>query len=393
MIHAFADFFLYCLSWLSPRTRHLAVFGSWCGRQYSDNPRYLLEYILEHSKCTCVWIGEAQIEPLLPRHPRLRFARIGSFAANWAALRAKNWFFCQGARLDISPWSLYGGARLYNLWHGLAFKNMGRASHLASAETGVSRLRRLWRFFFKNVLSPKTPYWLPVASRSMARLMCGFAPEWFSADRIIESGTPRNDFLINRKDDKILAASFKEKYAKLLCFDPSKKIVLYMPTFRGKGEEARIGLGDIVSGSDAIVIEKHHPLTFEKNAVEGRVSGGSIIVTPEQASNIVNQELYLAADVMIGDYSSAFMDFALLGKPVVHFVYDLEKFSTKDAGLAYDMYEIAGGPVVKTEGELKTAMGDLLAGKPFSVGRQLPELLEYEKGTACRQLMEHAGIE
>lgn len=390
MTRAILDSILHKLSRLMPRTRRLAVFGSWCGRQYSDNPKYLLEYLLEHSTCRCVWVGEPQVEALLPKHPRLKFARFGSFAANWAALRAKNWFFSQGAALDISPWSLFGGARLYNLWHGIPVKKMGRECPGWKGDERTDWPHRVWRWMFARIVRPATRCWLPVASDDMARLMGLFVPEMFSPERAVACGSPRNDWLIANRGNRTLIESLKEKYARLLGFDSRKKIVLYMPTFRGVG--ARVGLGDIVDGGDAVLIEKHHPLTFRARRFEGVKTNGSILVPPELCESMDTQELCLVADVMIGDYSSAYLDFALLGRPTVHYVYDLEEYATKDAGLAYDIRDVAGGPVVKTEAELKSAVRQLLAGDPFTVGRKLPELLEYEKGTACRQLQEHAGI-
>src|SRR3954447_5129478 len=36
------------------------------------------------------------------------------------------------------------------------------------------------------------------------------------------------------------------------------------------------------------------------------------------------RDLYLAADVLITDYSSAMFDFAITGKPLLFFTYDLE---------------------------------------------------------------------
>ena len=388
MVWVFVNFFLYCCSWLVPRSRKLAVFGSWCGKQFSDNPKYLLQYVLEHEDCDCVWIGNPEIEQRLPKHPRLRFARFGSFKANWAALRAKNWFFSQGCQLDISPWFVFGGARMYNLWHGIAFKYMGlrAASRRTCEKTDV--FHRAWRWVLDHGLSPKSPYWMTTASDSMTEILCSCAPQWFSSARTLRCGTPRNEFLIRNRDNAELVAALKRKYATLLGFDPSKKVVLYMPTFRG-GAGARVGLGSIVDGLDAVLLEKHHPITFARQQTDFPSAAGSILVTPEQSDLIDNPELYLITDIMIGDYSSAFFDFSLLKRPVVHYVYDLEEYMTKDAGLAYDIRKIAGGPLVRTEEELRETVRRLLADPKCEPGPDLEGLLVYERGDTCRQICVH----
>ncbi len=40
-------------------------------------------------------------------------------------------------------------------------------------------------------------------------------------------------------------------------------------------------------------------------------------------------ELYMAADVLISDYSSAFFDYAILKRPMLCFAYDLEEYVQK----------------------------------------------------------------
>ena len=58
------------------------------------------------------------------------------------------------------------------------------------------------------------------------------------------------------------------------------------------------------------------------------------------------QELLLASDVLIFDYSSIMFDFLLTGnKPVISFPYDLE-FYKKERGLYYDYLELIPAPIV-----------------------------------------------
>jgi CDP-glycerol glycerophosphotransferase len=63
-------------------------------------------------------------------------------------------------------------------------------------------------------------------------------------------------------------------------------------------------------------------------------------------------ELYLAADVLVSDYSSAIYDFAVTGKPIVLFAYDLEHYRDGIRGMYLDYEEWAPGPIVTTLEEL-----------------------------------------
>ena len=68
------------------------------------------------------------------------------------------------------------------------------------------------------------------------------------------------------------------------------------------------------------------------------------------------RELYLAADVLVTDYSSVMFDFALTGKPIVYYAYDLDRFRDEIRGFYFDLLPQAPGPVVQTEDDLVEAL-------------------------------------
>jgi CDP-glycerol glycerophosphotransferase len=70
-------------------------------------------------------------------------------------------------------------------------------------------------------------------------------------------------------------------------------------------------------------------------------------------------ELYLAADVLVTDYSSTMFDFAVTGKPIVFFVHDLEDFKGRVRGFYFDFEPEAPGPMLRTPAELIAAIQGL----------------------------------
>jgi CDP-glycerol glycerophosphotransferase len=70
-------------------------------------------------------------------------------------------------------------------------------------------------------------------------------------------------------------------------------------------------------------------------------------------------DLYLAADVLVTDYSSATFDFAVTGKPILLFAPDLEEFQDKIRGTYWDLEMEFPGPVVRSTGELIEHLRDL----------------------------------
>jgi CDP-glycerol glycerophosphotransferase len=71
------------------------------------------------------------------------------------------------------------------------------------------------------------------------------------------------------------------------------------------------------------------------------------------------QELYLISDVLVTDYSSVFFDYASLGRPIVFYAYDLEKYRGTLRGFYLDYEKELPGPIVETEDDLLAALDDL----------------------------------
>ena len=70
---------------------------------------------------------------------------------------------------------------------------------------------------------------------------------------------------------------------------------------------------------DYVLIIKYHYLV--KDTIDWKKYGGFII---ECDANWDIQELYLASDILITDYSSVMFDYAILRRPMLFFTYDLE---------------------------------------------------------------------
>jgi CDP-glycerol glycerophosphotransferase len=69
--------------------------------------------------------------------------------------------------------------------------------------------------------------------------------------------------------------------------------------------------------------------------------------------------LYLAADALVTDYSSVMFDFALTGKPMAFYTYDIEKYRDELRGFYFDFESRAPGPLCRTTDELAAALSDI----------------------------------
>lgn len=382
-----------------PRNPKKMVFGAWEGYLYSDNPKYLALYILEHTDYKITWVGRGNVESLLPNHKNLNFARMNSLAAAWALLNAKTWVFCQARLNDLSRLPIWAGALQINLWHGIPIKGMGVLSpaNVVSPKFHSRFFQRIADFVDK-ARSPSES-WTAISNENMGRVMEECYPGAFSRERSLHCGLPRNDFLINNSTNKALADALKKKYAKILGFDPRRRIVLYLPTWRFNGAgifafydmdaASQAKWKSMMDEHGAVIVEKHHAMTY-KTLPPPPDSDVSVVVAPEMQQQIDTQELLLIADILICDYSSAYIDYALLGRPCIHYAPDLEKYIA-NSGMMYNYADVVAGKITKNDRELMEELRSQLEAPFVSRGNQFSELVEFETGHACEEVTRFIG--
>lgn len=160
-----------------------------------------------------------------------------------------------------------------------------------------------------------------------------------SRERIYPVGLPVLDFYF-RDDLRELA---RERFYRSYPMLQEKKIVLYTPTFRATKEEneqllERFQVEKLKKalGFGWAVLVRLHP------ALKGQfVEVGEDCYDVSGYPDV--KDLYEVADVLVNDYSSTMVEYALLDKPIVLFSYDLEKY---DRGFYADYVSNSPGPIV-----------------------------------------------
>lgn len=152
---------------------------------------------------------------------------------------------------------------------------------------------------------------------------------------LLTAGSPRNDCLVNW--DPAHAAAIREK----LGIAQDTKLLIYCPTFRDSsinekfhaGVDLEKALTDLerVTGDRWKCLFRAHHL-----AVGGLdISANDRFIDMSKYEDMA--DLLVISDALITDYSSAAMDFCLLGKPVFIYQDDLEDYTTKDRQLHFRM--------------------------------------------------------
>ncbi|MEO6497181.1 MAG: CDP-glycerol glycerophosphotransferase family protein, partial [Solirubrobacteraceae bacterium] len=322
--------------------RDAVTYESFGGRQFSDSPRRIHEEIVQRgSRVEHLWIvHDGMVRP--PESATV--VRTGS-REHFEALATARWIVTNDHLPDF--FERRDDQFVLQTWHGTPLKRLGL--DVASAaptqrrfEGGSSEGMASWQ----HVLSPN-PHTTEVMRRGL-----GVTGE------IHETGYPRND---------VLAADGREQRARMvrarLGLDDGQRVVLYAPTFRDHVIDRRgrprldshldiEGLRAAV-GHDTVVLFRKHHLVLDP--VPATADGFVRDVTSYPDAT----ELLLAADVLVTDYSALLFDFALTGRPMIFFAYDLETYRDEVRGFYLDPERELPGPVVRTTGELAAALVDL----------------------------------
>ncbi|SDQ14456.1 CDP-glycerol glycerophosphotransferase [Virgibacillus salinus] len=324
-----------------PKDDKLVIFESFHGKQYSDNPRAIYEYMRKyfHEYRLC-WSADRRYLSIFSKRD-IKYTKRFSIKWIFVMVRAKYWV--TNSRLPL--WIPKSEKVTYlQTWHGTPLKKLATdMDEVHMPDTNIEKYKR-------NFLVSTSKWDYLVSPNEYSTDIFRRA---FQFDRkFIESGYPRNDILINCNDKKTTDE------IKSRCGLPKdKRIILYAPTWRDnqfytKGEykfSLEMDLNEMKEqlGDKYIILLRLHYLVAE-NLDLTNYNGFVYDFTSHEDI----RELYLISDMLITDYSSVFFDYAILKRPMVFFVYDIEEYRDNLRGFYFDFESEAPGPLVKSTNEL-----------------------------------------
>lgn len=240
------------------------------------------------------------------------------------------------------------GQVVVQTYHGHPYKLMGlsRWRRAGWSEPRIERAlegARTW----DHLVAPS-----PLAERLYAENFPGPA-------QILTIGHPRNDVLVGAEAEAIRART-----RELLRLGPEEIAVLYAPTWRdySSADPWKSKLVDFLDpeefttlGEGFTLLLRGHP-AHQRHEHRARAVGNGRVVDVTDYPEI--NDLILAADVGLFDYSSIRFDFAVTGKPMLFFVPDDEIYLSS-VGTLLDFAESTPGPHSHTFDELREQLLDL----------------------------------
>ncbi|QLJ06147.1 CDP-glycerol glycerophosphotransferase family protein [Streptomyces sp. NEAU-sy36] len=201
----------------------------------------------------------------------------------------------------------------------------------------------------------------------------------------LDYGYPRNDVFYTSDAAAVRAA--RER----LGIAPGKTAVLYAPTHRDyeAGFTPRLDLAELADrlGEDTVLLVRaHYFYGGATSPLTGLRRSGRII---DVSSYDPVEELCLAADALVTDYSSIMFDYANLDRPIVVYADDWETYRTT-RGVYFDLMTEHPGQVARTQEELTEifrsgAWRDDSAAKARTAFRR--RFCEYDDGRAAERVV------
>lgn len=275
------------------------------------------------------------------------------------------WFLLRASTLivDSSEWVwgfrrfLLTGSKKVQLWHGVGYKRIELDKLWHEARGSV--LAAPWMAFVRRLMMVVTGRLVRfdvIVATSMFYAEKVFKPAFLSRHCLV-TGYPRNTF---GQVDGIQSLAWENVDSTVAScaqtwMQDGRRIVLITPTFRDArvsmclDEDTLSALDDFCESNKLELLFKFHPLEQGVNRVRGKH-----LHLCDPSSDLY--PIMPLSSAMITDYSSIYMDYLLLDKPVLFLVPDLEDYTSKDRQFQFDFNEMTPGPKLSTWTEVMTAL-------------------------------------
>lgn len=315
-----------------PIQKNKIVFSQFGGRGYGCNPRAICdEFLSRNEGYDLVWVlgkGQNVKKAGVPAGVRTVSEEQTLYELETAKVWINNIHF--NVLLDKGVVKRKGTIYLNTFHGGITLKNEGKDKHTYK-ETALEDLSLKERMYRRD-------------SEYVDYITCGCDMEihvleefFYGNGEILKLGDPRTDMLVNGSPE------MEKKVREFYNIPEGTKIAIYAPTFRADQSLRWYDLDfdsilDYLENRDGcpwVMLIRLHP----------RLAGKTKNIVPDSPRYINAggytdmQELSVASDLMISDYSSVITDFMLTRRPAFMYVPDLDYYLEK-RGMYFAMEDL-----------------------------------------------------
>lgn len=336
------------------KEKNLWVFSGFRHANYMDNVMYFYEYILNnHPEIKSVWLttNNEILEKLKAENKPVMDMRSeeGMQTMAKAEIAVTDHFVMS----DFSP--LYGfndKTKVVQLWHGVGFKSMGDGKKVKNTtekgvqysddilvcenDTGLTKIVKNIKYYFVAPFREKYEKYFLFLCPGQERVDT-MAKVWnIPMENCFMTGHPRD---LPVYSEKIQENPIKIMYAPTYRFNPNRENAM-VKEFLDSAEEIQ----KLMEKIDGEFYLRMHPHTWRNYS--GRIE--TVLKKYDRIFRDTEKDVYQEIgtfSVMISDYSSISMDFAILNRPVVFHCADYEWFIENEAGFNVDFPNVIPGPM------------------------------------------------
>lgn len=313
---------------LFPIDDNKIVFSNFFGKGYGENPKYIAEKLLENKSTSLkiIWLIKGEVVDNFPQ--AIQTIKRGSLKELYHLSTAKVWVDNCRKHFGVQK-----RKKQYYMqtWHAsIYFKRIEKDAKLniwyrASAKHDSKMI---------DILISSSKWQTEQYKRCF----------WYDG-AIFEIGTPRNDFWAEELSKR---TTVKKIVCKAFQVTEQKKIVLYAPTFRGNDSLRAYDMDylKLVAflkrywGGEWVVLIRLHPNIERESSM---IIYNNNVINASHYSDM--NQLLVASDLLITDYSSCLFDAVYMEKPCMIYAADLEEYK-KNRGF---ILPLSAAPVLQAK--------------------------------------------
>lgn len=339
------------------------------GKRYGDNPKYIADEIIKQNlDYEIVWLMKKEYEAELPK--QIRRANYNIFSIAYELATAFVWIDSNSKPYGVKKRK---GQYYIQTWHG----SYGLKKMYGDIPDKISLFDKkniMYNSSIQDLFVSNSKFYSDIYRRAF----------WYTG-QILECGSPRNDIFFTESNECVKNV---EKYFNI----KGKKLALYAPTYRNdfKTDVYRLDFEKLRTalekrfGGEWVVLVRLHP----HNLVDAK----DFITYNDRIINATNynvmQELLVASDILISDYSSCMFDFVTTMKPC--FIYATDALQYKEEhDFYFNIYDLPFGLATNNdemENQIKTF-------DEVKYNKKLKQLFNEvglcDKGIACKTVVEY----
>lgn len=317
---------LRMVGWFVKTDPNLVLINSLGGKRFGDSPKMIYDYLRSNEEYKHLRLVWSFVDDPTKFDTGCENIKMDTWTYFKTALKAKYWI--SNVNIERGLDFKKKATHYLNTWHGVPLKYIGNDC------PG----RNDYDMSYVDSFCYSGPFEFDIYQRAFK----------VKAGNLLLSGLPRNDELYHVNAEKVA------EMRKRLNVPEGKKLLLYAPTWRESEDGGKTyNLAPPVDfrkwekelGDEYVMLFRAHHFTTKHM----KIQFNDFIRDASDYPSI--NDLMIASDILISDYSATIFDYCILERPIISFAYDFEDYK-ESRGLYIDLPTELPCGIVKTEDEV-----------------------------------------